>query len=105
MADELTNRDEKTDALIAADKLIDRLKDEAFAGIKPGADEGEALGEIVEELETAPEIDLINDQVGRPPREPVAVGPGIRALVDGLERDGDADALGGPPKEYAPGDE
>jgi hypothetical protein len=82
VADELTNRDEKTDALIAADKLLDRLKGEAFAGIKPGADEGEALGEIVEELETAPEIDQVQAEIGRPRPDPTKIGPGLQKLID-----------------------
>jgi hypothetical protein len=81
MADEPTNRDEKTEALLAADELLDRLKDDAFGALKPGADQGEAIGEIVEELETAPELDQVHKVIGKPAGQPTEIGPGVKKLL------------------------
>ncbi len=81
MPDELTNGDETTDALVAADRLIDRLKDDAFNGLKPEVDQDEAFGEIVEELETAPEIDQVHDVIGKQKAAPTQVGPGLKKML------------------------
>lgn len=99
MTDELTNRDETTDALVAADRLIDRLKDDAFKGLKPEADQDEAFGEIVEELETAPEIDQVHEVIGKQKAEPTQVGPGLKKMLHDAESDADPEegaSAGGP---------
>jgi hypothetical protein len=113
------NTDENTQALIAAERLIGRLKDDAVQGLKPdGAgdrprdrpsdvridpeaadavpyetNEERAFGDIVEELDTAPEIDEIRKALDEPPVEKTRVGPGLKALLEEAEDQG----LGVPP--------
>jgi hypothetical protein len=92
------------DAHLAADRLIDRLKDDAFAGLEPGAGGAEARGEIVEELETAPQIERVHDVTGKPKAAATEIGAGVKALRDHAEQDGVPDAPGSRPNVYGTGD-
>ena len=94
------NADEKTKALIAADQLIDRLREDVVEGLKPDGprdpaaddfdpedpeavapetNEERAFGQVVEELDTAPEIDQVRAALGEPPVEKTKAGPGLSA--------------------------
>ena len=97
------NADEKTKALIGADRLINRLRDDVVQGLKPDgpgdpalearidpenphavpeeSNEARAFGDIVEELETAPEVDQVRQALDEPPVEQTKVGPGLEALL------------------------
>jgi hypothetical protein len=92
------NADEKTQALIAADRLIDRLRQDVVEGLKPDGpadpnspsrfdpedpdalpdetNETRAFGQIVEDLETAPEVDQVRAALDEPPIEKTRIGPG-----------------------------
>jgi hypothetical protein len=95
------NADEKTQALIGGDRLINRLRDEGVQGMKsdrhgdpsrearidaesPPAVPDEpnaasAFGDIVEALETAPEVDPGRKALGEPPVGQTKAGPGLQA--------------------------
>lgn len=99
VADEPTKPGGETNVPIAAGKAADRVKNEAAMRSRPRplqAPGGRG------ETETAPEIGDASEGIGRTKEGPVLVDPRGRAPVEGLERDGEADTLGGPPKEYAP---
>jgi len=68
MDDNRKNCDEMTEAAIAADELVDRLQDKAFKQLKPDVQstDTEAFVELVEELDTAPEIKTIRRAVHGP---------------------------------------
>lgn len=63
------NCDDTVDALEAADQLIDRMQDKVVDMLKPdsGATSEDLAGEMIAELETAPEIDKVRETLGRDP--------------------------------------
>ena len=65
----IPNCDEKVEALDAADRLITRLQDTVAEQLPPdsGLDAEDAYGEIIAELETAPEVDQVREALGRDP--------------------------------------
>ena len=71
-------------AVEGADRLIDRLQDKAVEGIKPGGDSFEAVVDIVEELETAPEIAEVRKAAGSKPRWGTGKKPLGAAKLDQL---------------------
>jgi hypothetical protein len=97
------NADAKTQALIGADRLINRLRDDVVQGLKPDGpgdpsrearidpenpqavpdetNEARAFGDIVEDLETAPEVDQVRQALDEPPVEQTKAGPGLEALL------------------------
>lgn len=100
------NADEKTEALMAADRLIDRLREDVVEGLKPDGprdpaaddfdpedpeavppetNEERAFGQVVEELDTAPEIDQVRAALDEPPIEKTKTGPGLSALTRDAE--------------------
>lgn len=66
---QLPNCDEKVEALDAADRLITRLQDKVAEQLPPdsGVDADEVYGDMIAELETAPEIDEVRRAMGRDP--------------------------------------
>ena len=58
-----SNCDDKTEAVLAANELIDRMQDKVAAQLKPDShiDREEGYGQLIEELETAPEIERIRE--------------------------------------------
>jgi hypothetical protein len=66
MLNDRENCDEMTEATLAANRLIDRLQDKTAKAIKPDA--GEELGDVIEELETAPEIRTVRRAADDDPR-------------------------------------
>jgi hypothetical protein len=63
------NADEKTEALIAAERLIDRLQDEVGEQLHPdsGIEDEQAYAEVIDELETAPEIETVRKALDEKP--------------------------------------
>jgi hypothetical protein len=61
------NCNEATEALIAADQLITRLQDKVAEQLPPdsGIPPERAYGKVIEELETAPEIDQVREALDR----------------------------------------
>jgi hypothetical protein len=70
MADDaqLPNCDDKTEAVLAADRLLDRMQGEVAAQLKPdsGVEAEQGYGQLIEELETAPEVRTIRAAAERP---------------------------------------
>ncbi|HYG27396.1 MAG TPA: hypothetical protein VD906_10855 [Caulobacteraceae bacterium] len=64
------NCDESQAAAEAADRFVDRLQERTIEPLKPDGkvDEEEVFYEIVEELETAPEVDQIRRAAGSDPK-------------------------------------
>lgn len=60
------NCDAKTQAVLDANDLLDRMEEHTLSGLKPGGDADDALGNIAEELETSPEAERIRDVGERP---------------------------------------
>jgi len=58
MSNDRENCDEMTEATLAANRLVDRLQDKTAKAIQPDAG-SEELGDVIEELETAPELKVI----------------------------------------------
>ncbi len=60
------NLDDKTEAVLDANDLLDRIEEHTVAGLKPDGDPDDALGDIVEELETSPEAERVRKAGDRP---------------------------------------
>jgi hypothetical protein len=58
------NCNDLTEAALGAEQLISRVQDIMAEGLEPGNDQVEAFGDIVEELDPAPEGDALRDALG-----------------------------------------
>lgn len=62
------NCDDKTEAVLAANELVDRMQDEVATQLKPDShiSREQGYGQLIRELETAPEVETIREAAERP---------------------------------------